>query len=802
MVKIKFVPILATMLTGMLGTEVWADTLTVSSSIQNVTIYKKGAMVGRKAKVNLPAGVTVVKLPLLSPLLDQKSLQVGVTNTDVSLGNVNIDFELTNLQEIAAIDDSLSQKIGLLQDSINLVSAFSNVLAEEKNMVEKNTDVSGYRRLSAEQLSGVAAFLRTDLNDIADRRLVFSHQLNAYQNDQKILSQEISVLEERKLVPKAVVYVTLVSKVSATTEINLNYLVGNAEWMPQYEIRLNKSGQTLLVKKEAIVNQSSEEDWNDIKLTVTKNSPSTNIEMPRLERYTLPGKGYSSSYSATKSKADANNNIKVMGFVRDSRGLLEGAMVRCQQNGTTVQTDKNGYYEITIPNDAYLRFSHAGYKEVTSKLSAKNVLLNNVILGADQLQQYTQTGTIRGKVVDDGGELPGATVSVKGTNISVEADDYGNFEIEAPVGATLVAEYLGYDPKTYKVSKDMPYNIRIKLGEDEISKADLACVATSSHSKVTASVDNALQGRVAGVQASNGQPGAAATIRIHGTSTLVGDASPLYVIDGMPVAGNGSSNPLSIINPEDIVSMEVLKDGSATDIYGSRAANGVIVITTKKGAGSQMYKNRFAALQDYTTEAHGLNTVPADGAEHETNLGTDTLNAHFTYYAAPKFAPSVYMLAKVPHWRDHQLQSANVRVFVDNAFVGNTSWDAESLSDTLTFSVCTEKDVAVERKLQTSLQSKKIIKSGRKLQRDWLLVVKNNKDAAIDLELQDQIPISTKSDVKVELLNSSGASVNDKWGLLTWNLHLAPGERKELKVSYEVSVSKDYEDLIEDDEVE
>ena len=104
----------------------------------------------------------------------------------------------------------------------------------------------------------------------------------------------------------------------------------------------------------------------------------------------------------------------------------------------------------------------------------------------------------------------------------------------------------------------------------------------------TVSVDQALQGRMAGVQvaASSGQPGAESSVRIRGTSTLTGKTEPLYVVDGMPIGGgkqSTGSNPLASINPADIVSMEVLKDASATAIYGSRAANGVILITTKKG---------------------------------------------------------------------------------------------------------------------------------------------------------------------------------------------------------------------------
>lgn len=800
MIKIKSVPFIATMLTGMMGTNAFADTLSVNSVIQKVTIYKEGAMVERKATVKIPAGVTVVKIPMLSPLLDQKSLQIGVTNNDITLGNVNIDFEVADRQSLYAIDDSLTKKIVLLQDSLDLITALSNVLTQEKDLVQNNKDISGNKRLTAEQLSGVATFMRADLNDIADRQLAYSHQIKDCLQQQKGLEQEVSLLDERKMTPKGVIYVALVSKEPASTEINFNYRVNEAQWEPFYEIRLDKTGNTMLVKKEAIVSQSSKEDWNDVKLTVTKNSPNNNNEMPKLERYTLPYRNSSSSSSSSKKTVE-NEFVTVMGVIRDNRGPLEGTLVQCKRTHVTVQTDKNGNYKILIPNNSTLYFSHAGYKEVSENVRGKDVQIYNVTLGVDESKMYTKTMAIHGKVIDSGGSLPGASITVKEGSFGTETDDDGEFYIEAPVGSTLEIEFLGYDKTTYKVTKDMPSYITIKMAEDVMATSclDIAAVPYGSTGpkknkrETKASVDNALQGRVAGVQAT---PGSAATLRIHGVSSLSDNGAPLYVLDGMPI----KAKELSSINPADIVSMEVLKDCSATAIYGSRASNGVIIIQTKQGSqnGSDLYNSTFAALQDYITEAHGLNSVPADGADHDTYLGEDTLKVKYSYYAAPKFSPNVYMLAKVPQWREHQLQKADVRVFIDNAFIGNTQWDPVLFYDTLSFSVCTEKDVAVERKLQTSLQSKNIINTNKKVQRDWLIVVKNNKETSIDLQLQDQIPVSESSDVKVALLNSSGAQVNESKGILTWNLHLAPNERKEIKVSYEVSVKKDDEDILED----
>lgn len=215
--------------------------------------------------------------------------------------------------------------------------------------------------------------------------------------------------------------------------------------------------------------------------------------------------------------------------------------------------------------------------------------------------------TISGTVSDAMGGLPGASVVIKGTSTGVATDMDGNYSISVNNGDVLEISYMGYTTKTQKVTAKTPSVLNISLEEDskmledvvvevgygKMRKSDLTGSLSSlgeeaMKAQQTVSVDQALAGRVSGVQvsSSSGQPGQEASVRIRGVSTLTGNTSPLYVVDGMPIGGGKQSadaNPLASINPADIVSMEVLKDASATAIYGSRAANGVIMITTRKG---------------------------------------------------------------------------------------------------------------------------------------------------------------------------------------------------------------------------
>lgn len=211
---------------------------------------------------------------------------------------------------------------------------------------------------------------------------------------------------------------------------------------------------------------------------------------------------------------------------------------------------------------------------------------------------------VTGTVTDANGEtVIGATIKIKGVNgVGTVTDMDGNFSINAKAGQTLEISYIGYANKTVKV----PANGRISIvmtedthslnevvvvGYGTMKRSDLTGSVSSIDEKaikqgVNTSMEQAMQGRIAGVQVTqnSGAPGGGISVQIRGINSFNGN-EPLYVIDGIPVSGNTSSNTsvLASINPSDITSIEVLKDASATAIYGSRASNGVVLVTTKRG---------------------------------------------------------------------------------------------------------------------------------------------------------------------------------------------------------------------------
>ena len=811
MLKKQIITLLLLIVSCFVTQNLFADTLTVKSTIEKVTVYKQGALVSRKAHVKIPAGVTVVKVPMLSPMFNQKSIQVGVTNADISLGKVDVEMEMPNRDSVAKINDSLVKRTTILTDSIDLIHSYKNVLDQERIILLDNNNIGGDKGFDADRLSDVAAFLRKDLSEIVDLQLGYDQCQKRLDLEKRNLSQQIKLLDERSMIPKAALYVTLVAKSSAETILDFSYVVDQAKWTPFYELRISENSPSINVTKKVMVNQKSKEDWNDVKMTVTTTNPSNNNARPELKRYTLP-----KSYSGSSSASTERKMVKVMGTVRDNRGSIDGVLVNCLSANVSAQTDASGFYEILVPENSSLKFTHSSHKTVDKSVRGDNVVMMNVVMDEDASAIYGNNVRIKGVVRDALEPLPFANVFVKGTSTGTNTDMDGNYEIVVPLGAVLEFSFPGYETQTRKITNKTSSILNVTLSEemlDEIvvagygvqRKGDVRGSASSvSQEKLKkatfASIDQAMAGRVSGVAVSSSSD---KPIRVRGVSSLSG-AEPLYIVDGVPM-GDGTSNPLASINPEDILDMEVLKDASATSIYGSRASSGVVIlVTTKKGAvGSDLYLSKFSKLQDYTAEATTLNSIPSDGSEHEATLSKLSIPAKFSYYAAPKITPNVYMLAEVPKWRDYELQKGKLRVFLNNTYVGDSYWTPIEIQDTLHFSVGVEKNIGVERSLKATKERNNLLKTSKKVTRNWLIVVKNNKETAVDVVVEDQIPVSTKSDVKVNLLESSGAVVTQNEGRLKWNLHLAPGEKRELNVNYEVTVKDEdlFEKLMEDDDL-
>ncbi|MDB5264133.1 MAG: SusC/RagA family TonB-linked outer membrane protein, partial [Adhaeribacter sp.] len=217
---------------------------------------------------------------------------------------------------------------------------------------------------------------------------------------------------------------------------------------------------------------------------------------------------------------------------------------------------------------------------------------------------YAQSQAISGKVTDAATNqgLPGVTVLVKGSATGTSTDIEGNYSINVPATGTLSFSFIGYTTIERTIGSATTINVALNVDAAQLGEVVVTGYSTSTQQSFTgtakvvsgealdrknvSNVSQALAGEVAGVRVINtsGQPGSVGTVRIRGLGSVNGNRDPLYVVDGVPF--NGSLNS---INPGDIESATVLKDAAATAIYGSRGANGVIVITTRSGRGKASY---------------------------------------------------------------------------------------------------------------------------------------------------------------------------------------------------------------------
>lgn len=277
---------------------------------------------------------------------------------------------------------------------------------------------------------------------------------------------------------------------------------------------------------------------------------------------------------------------------------------------------------------------------------AKRSLLLVALFAIGCLQLMAQTRTIKGEVTDaqNGEALIGATVMVEGEKGGTVTDFDGNFSLQVSSSAKKIkVSYIGYIDKVLSISD----NMKVKLESDSKALADVVVIGygTARKSDLTGSVatvkskdfnkglvsspEQLINGKVSGVQimSNSGSASAGSTIRVRGGASLNASNDPLIVLDGVPLEQGGisgnSSNFLSMINPSDIESMTVLKDASSTAIYGSRASNGVIIITTKKGQQGAVKVN-FNTTNSLQTRAQMVDMLSRDEFVNVINqFGTD-----------------------------------------------------------------------------------------------------------------------------------------------------------------------------------
>ena len=286
-----------------------------------------------------------------------------------------------------------------------------------------------------------------------------------------------------------------------------------------------------------------------------------------------------------------------------------------------------------------------------NSLLKKPLLILMLLIGSVSYGQ-----SVKGVVSDADGSLPGVSITIQGTTTGVQTDFDGNYTISAKQGDVLVYNYLGYKTEQRTVGSEAVINVTMTQDSTELDEivvigygsttvkdatgAVASVKAGDFNQGVISSPEQLIQGKTAGVQiaSASGEPGAGIAIRIRGSNSIRSNNNPLFVVDGIPLSdestvpssggvvdgGDSARNPLSFINSSDIESISVLKDASATAIYGSRGSNGVIIITTKSGKNSRGGVFEFSSNISFSDPANRYDLFNAD--QYRSNFTTVTGN--------------------------------------------------------------------------------------------------------------------------------------------------------------------------------
>jgi len=378
---------------------------------------------------------------------------------------------------------------------------------------------------------------------------------------------------------------------------------------------------------------------------------------------------------------------------------------------------------------------------------------------------------ITGVITDASGlPLPGANILIKGTTIGTTSDFDGNFSLDAKGGEALEVSYLGYSSETIPIHSSV---INVSLQED-VSQLDEVVVIGYGTSNY-----NTISGSVAGISSSS-------HIKIRGVGSIKSKGEPLYVINGTP----SSASDFKKIDPDMIVHVDVLKTSDATNIYGSRASNGVIIITTKKGSYTSNGDIISEGITNTNFEIQKLATIASDGDITVIAIDNFELPASFTYFTAPVINENVFLTAKIGDWQKLNLLPGEANIYFEDSYSGVTAINPYANTDSLTVSLGIDPNVIVTRKSVNDFKKTNFIGNNRIVEKSYKIEIKNNKTSPVDVVIVDRIPVSQNKDIKVDDIDSGNSDYNSKKGILKWKTKINSGNSNTYKFSYTVKYPK------------
>lgn len=363
-----------------------------------------------------------------------------------------------------------------------------------------------------------------------------------------------------------------------------------------------------------------------------------------------------------------------------------------------------------------------------------------------------------------------------------------------------VSQNSGEDWKNVKLmlSSGNPTNNNIK---PELGTYNLGFLSAGYYGN--GSTTNSMKiarGRVVGADGNQALPGVA--VRVNNTSVAtVTDANGNFSLQ-IPAGGNIltfsyigyqtleqsiAANHMNVRLQPDV---QTLNEVVVTNALAGRVAGIQTKNSQQRLMSVPLEVNAVENQTNITFDIQNPYTILSDGKQFTVDIGNYNFNANYEYYAAPKFSNDAFLTAKIDGFNDINLISGEANIFFEGTFLGKTLLDLQNASDTLTFSLGVDKNVVIKREKQKEFNEKQFIGAYQRDNRSFLIDIKNRKSQAINLIVQDQLPVSTNGEITIEKPEINGAQLDAATGILTWKMLLQPNEQKKLNLKYQVKYPK------------
>ncbi|WP_179006277.1 DUF4139 domain-containing protein [Winogradskyella forsetii] len=615
----------------------------------------------------------------------------------------------------------------------------------------------GINYLSKQKPSDSIPTLQTELKTLEDK-IQYQYDLISGYNEElsliqsnKHLGNETTVVSLEKLKTFASYYRTRI------TELKVAINKSNSE-IEHYEVR-----QTDIKKQLAEFNVEERVQTGEIKLKLNSDVATT---LDLKIKYNIKNAGWFPIYDLKAEKINSPINLEYKAHVFQNSG--------CDWKDVDLvlsTSDPNTNNEKPTVNPKYLNFISA-YSNYQSQRATRsyNYKYNPLV--------KTVTGVVTS--ANDGLPIPGATVIEKGTSNGTQTDFDGRYNLKTSSGNALVYSYVGMK------TEELPIHSSIMNVElDNYNNLDE--VVVTGYSKIT----EALKGEVSGLNviSRSGQPSTNTDIRIRGFSSMNENSIPLFVVNGIPA----ERNTLETIDPSDIESMEVLKDVSATTLYGNRAANGAVLITLKDNSESAMNKLGISVETGITNTNFKIDkkyNIPSDGDITVIEIDKFSVPATYNYFAAPVLNENVFLTAKIGNWEQYNLLPAEANVYFEGSYSGKTNINPSATTDSLTVSLGVDPNIVVKRTQLNDFKKTTFIGSNKVINKAFEIEIKNNKQAAIQLTVLDRIPKSQNKAIKIDDIETGSSVYDEDKGILKWKINLKSGDTDKVEHSYSVKFPK------------